>query len=114
MKKKCKCGKKPCMCSKVKVAKGVSVKRGTEEKMREKKGSSNAGKYKNVSPSEFAGAAGGASKFSFPIDSERRARNALARAHFASNPEGIKAAVYRKYPGLKKRKLAREGQLKKK
>lgn len=104
MKKKCKCGKKPCMCSKVKVAKGVSVKRGTEEKMREKKGSSNAGKYKNVSPSEFAGSAGGASKFSFPINTLARARNALARAHFAPSPEGIKTKVYKMYPELKKRK----------
>ena len=108
MKKKCKCGKKPCMCSKVKVAKGVSVKRGTEEKMREKKGSSNAGKYKNVSPSKFAGAAGGASKFSFPIPDLAHARNALARSHFAPNPAGIRAKVYRLYPELKKRKEKRE------
>lgn len=93
---------------KVTVAKGVKVKRGTEEKMREKKGSSNAGKYKDVSPKAFAGKSGGASKFSFPINSIERARNALARAHFAPNPEGIRAAVYRKYPMLKQRKEARE------
>lgn len=103
MKKKCK------KCGMVSVAKGVKVKRGVEEKMRSKKGSSNAGKYKNVSPKEFAGAAGGASKFSFPINTMARARNALARAHYAPNPEGIKAAVYRKYPALKKRKMKREG-----
>lgn len=87
---------------KVTVAKGVKVKRGTEEKMRSKKGSSNAGKYKNVSPKSFAGASGGASKYSFPINTLARARSALARAHFAPNPAGIKAAVYRKYPQLKK------------
>lgn len=103
-KKKCMCGSKKCTCGKTKVAKGVSVKRGVEEKMRQKKGSSNAGKYKDVSPKEFAGASGGASKFSFPIDSLARARNALARAHFAPDPEGIKRKVYRMYPELKKRK----------
>lgn len=86
---------------KISVAKGVKVSRGVEEKMRSKKGSSSAGKYKNVSPKEFAGAAGGASKFSFPINSLARARNALARAHYAPNPAGIRRAVYAKYPQLK-------------
>lgn len=89
------------MKKKVRVAKGVSVPKGTESKMREKKGSSNAGKYKDVSPKEFAGKSGGADKYSFPINSIARARNALARAHYAPNPEGIRAAVYRKYPELK-------------
>jgi len=92
---------------KVSVAKGVKVARGTESKMREKKGSGSAGKYKNVSPKEFAGAAGGASKYSFPINTLARARNALARAHFAPDPEGIKKKVYAKYPGLAKRAKAR-------
>lgn len=90
------------------VARGVKVKRGVEEKMRSKKGSGSAGKYKNVKPSNFAGKSGGASKFSFPIDDIAHARNALARAHFATNPEGIKRAVYRKYPELKKRHELRE------
>lgn len=93
---------------KVTVAKGVKVSRGEEEKMREKKGSSSAGKYKTVKPKDFAGAAGGGSKYSFPINTMARARNALARAHFANNPAGIKAAVYKKYPELKKRKEKRE------
>jgi hypothetical protein len=94
---------------KIRVAKGKTVARGTQEKMRSKKGSSNAGKYKNVSPKSFAGKSGGADKYSFPIDTLARARNALARAHFAPNPEGIKRAVYRKYPQLKKRALMRKG-----
>lgn len=93
---------------KVVVAKGVEVSRGKEEKMRQKKGSSNVGKYKDVSPKEFAGKSGGSNKYSFPIDTVARAKNALARAHFAPNPAGIKAAVYRKYPALKKRKEKRE------
>lgn len=92
----------------VKVAKGRSVKWGEEEKMREKKGSSNAGKYKNVPSKDFAGASGGASKYSYPINTESRARAALAYAHNAPNPEGIRKAVYRKYPGLKKRHEERE------
>jgi hypothetical protein len=85
---------------KVTVAKGVKVERGNEEKMRKKKGSSNAGKYKSVSPKEFAGAAGGASKFSYPINTRKRAKAALAYAHNAPNPSGIRAAVHRKFPDL--------------
>lgn len=88
------------------VAKGVSVARGKMEEMREKPGSSNAGKYKNVSTKNFAGASGGSSKYSFPIDTLARARNALARAHFAPDPAGIKRAVYAKYPQLKPKKKA--------
>lgn len=88
---------------KVQVAKGVSLPKGKESQLRKKKGSSNTGKYKDVSPKEFAGKSGGASAYSFPINTLARARNALARAHYAPNPEGIRRSVYRKYPGLKKR-----------
>ena len=94
---------------KVTVAKGVKVARGKEEEMREKPGSSNSGKYKNVSPKKFAGKAGGASAYSFPIPDLAHARNALARAHFAPNPEAIKAKVYKMYPELKKRAEKRKG-----
>jgi hypothetical protein len=97
------------MEKKIKIAKGVSVTRGKEEKMREKKGSSNAGKYKTVAPKEFAGKSGGADKYSFPINTIKRARNALARAHFAPDPEGIRKKVYAKYPELKKRAEKRNG-----
>lgn len=93
---------------KVTVAKGVKVKRGKEEKEREKKGGSSAGTYKTVKPKEFAGASGGTSKYSFPINTVARARNALARAHFAPDPAGIKRKVYAKYPELKKRAQARK------
>lgn len=88
---------------KVTVARGVKVKHGVEEKMRQKKGSSNAGKYKNVDKKDFAGKSGGASAYSFPIPDLAHARNALARAHFAPNPEGIKEKVHRMYPELKKK-----------
>ena len=93
----------------IRVAKGVTVRHGLEEKMRQKKGSSNAGKYKSVSPKKFAGKSGGASEYSFPIPDLAHARNALARAHFAPNPAGIRAKVYKMYPQLKKRAQKREG-----
>jgi hypothetical protein len=95
------------MKKKVTVAKGFKVPKGKESKMRKGKGSSNAGKYKTVKPKDFAGASGGANKYSFPINDIKHARNALSRAHFAPNPEGIKAKVYRKFPELKKRAQAR-------
>ncbi len=92
---------------KVTLAKGVKVARGKEEKLREKKGSSSTGRYKSVKPKDFAGKSGGASSYSFPIDTLARARNALARAHYAPNPEGIRRAVYKKYPSLKMRAMER-------
>ena len=61
MKKNSSCSS--CKAKKVTVAKGVKVTRGAEEKMRQKPGSSNAGKYKHVKPKNFAGASGGASKY---------------------------------------------------
>lgn len=89
---------------KITIAKGIKVKRGTEEKMRSKEGSSSAGKYKTVKAKDFAGAAGGADKYSFPINTKARARNALARAHFAPDPEGIRRKVEKEYPSLEKAK----------
>lgn len=86
------------------VAKGVKIARGKMEKERKKPGQSNAGKYKSVSPKEFAGP-----DYTFPINSLARARNALARAHFAANPDAIRRKVYAKYPELKKRAEARKG-----
>jgi hypothetical protein len=100
---------KKSKAKKVTVAKGVKVPKGIESKMRKGAGSSNAGKYKTVSPKKFAGASGGANKFSFPINDIKHARNALSRAHFAPNPEGIKAKVYKAYPELKKRSVKRKG-----
>lgn len=93
----------------VTIGKGMKVKRGVESKMREKPGGGSVGRYKNVKKKEFAGPAGGSPEGSFPIPDLAHARNALARAHFAPNPEGIRAKVYRLYPELKKRKMKREG-----
>jgi len=101
--------KKKVAAKKITVAKGVKVAHGKEEKMRAKPGSSSAGKYKTVSPKDFAGKSGGAAQYSFPINTLARARNALARAHYAPNPEGIRAKVYAKYPQLKVRHEERHG-----
>lgn len=73
-------------------------------KIREKPGESNAGKYKGVASKNFAGP-----DETFPINTLARARNAVARAHFAKNPENIKEKVYNKYPALKERHKEREG-----
>lgn len=73
-------------------------------KIREKPGESNAGKYTHVKSSNFAGP-----DKTYPINTQARARNALARAHFAKSPSSIKEKVYNKYPGLKERHKEREG-----
>lgn len=88
----------------VQVAKGKKIPKSEEKSLEKKPGSSNTGKYKSVDPSEFAGAAGGSSKYSYPINSPKRAKAALAYAHNAPNPKGIKEKVYKKYPELKKNK----------
>lgn len=88
---------------KSRVAKGVKIPTKTERAMEKKPGGSNVGEYKNVSPKKFVGKAGGAPKYSYPINTEKRAKAALAYAHNAPNPEGIKRAVYKAYPDLKKR-----------
>lgn len=89
---------------KTKVAKGITITRKKEKKLEDIPGGSNTGRYKRVSPKDFAGKAGGTSPFSFPINTLKRARNALSRAHFAPDPEGIRKAVYKKWPQLKKEK----------
>jgi len=89
---------------KIPVAKGISIPKSKKIALGKKAGGSSTGKYKNVSPQEFAGRSGGTSPFSFPINTLDRARNALARAHFAPDPEGIRRSVYKKYPQLKRKK----------
>ena len=65
--------------------------------IRKKPGESNAGKYTHVKASNFAGP-----DKTFPINSPDRARNALARAHFAKNPTEIREKVHAKYPNIGK------------
>lgn len=90
------------MAKKVVIAKGKEEPAKEVKKAHERAGGSNVGKYKNVSSKEMAGTAGGAPKGSYPINTEKRAKAALAYAHNAPNPSGIKAKVYAKYPELKK------------
>jgi hypothetical protein len=73
-------------------------------KARKKPGGSNVGKYKNVKKGEFCGPAGGSPAGSYPVNTKKRARAALAYAHYAPNPSGIKKCVYRKFPELGKAK----------
>jgi hypothetical protein len=93
----------------VKIGKNLSVSKDKEKEMKERAGGSNVGRYKTVSKKEFAGKSGGAPEASYPINTEKRAKAALSYAHNAPNPAGIKSAVYRKYPRLRKRKDEREG-----
>ncbi len=79
----------------------ISAKKAATRK--KKAGQSNLGKYTNVSKKSFAGPEG-----TFPINTLARARNALSRAHFATNPEAIKRKVYAMYPQLKKRAALRK------
>lgn len=91
------------MAKKVTIGKGMKVSRGQEKKMEKKPGGSNVGEYKTVSKKDFAGPSGGSPKGSYPINTEKRAKSALKLAHNAPNPSGIKTAVYKKYPNLKKK-----------
>lgn len=84
----------------VTVAKGVKESREKRHSLRKKAGSSNEGKYTSVSKEDFAGKSGGASPHSYPINTRARAKAALAYAHNAPNPAGIRKAVHRKYPSL--------------
>ena len=70
------------------------------EKITEKPGGSNVGEYKGVK--SFCGPSGGAPKGSYPVNTKKRAIAALAYAHNAPDPDGIKECVYGKSPGLKK------------
>ena len=87
----------------VKIGKGMRIPRGKEKKLEKKPGGSNVGEYKNVAKKDFAGPKGGAPQGTYPINTLKRAKAALAYARNAPNPAGIKRAVYRKYPALKKR-----------
>ena len=77
------------------------MEKGEISKIREKPGESNAGKYNTKGP--YAGP-----DKTFPINTTARARNALARANNAKDPEEIKRKVYENYPTLKKHHEERE------
>lgn len=91
------------MAKKITIAKGKEESKAKVSEAHKKAGGSNVGKYKTVSSKEFAGTSGGAPKGSYPINTAKRAKAALAYAHNAPNPAGIKAKVYTKYPDMKKK-----------
>lgn len=92
------------MAKKVTIAKGMKIPRSKETKLKKKAGGSNVGEYKKVSRKDFAGPKGGSPEGSYPINNKERARAALAYAHNAPSPAGIRRAVYAKYPSLRKSK----------
>lgn len=78
-----------------------------ERKARKKPGGSNVGKYTKVKKGQFCGPSGGSPSGSYPVNSKKRARAALAYAHNAPNPSGIKKCVKRHYPEMDKKKKER-------
>jgi len=84
------------------IGKGMKESKAKAVKARKKAGGSNVGEYKSVAKGEFAGPSGGAPAGSYPINTRKRAKAALAYARNAPNPEGIKRAVHKKYPDLGK------------
>lgn len=90
--------------AKVKVAKGKSFPKKKLAQMRKRPGSSNAGKYKNVKPSDFIGPEGGAAPYTYPANTIKRAKAAKSYARNAPNPEGIIEAADKKIKQLKKKR----------
>lgn len=82
------------------VSKGKEMPKKKVMEAHKKPGGSNVGKYKSVPAKEMAGTAGGAPAGSYPINTKSRAKAALAYAHNAPNPSGIRAKVHSKYPDL--------------
>lgn len=73
---------------------------------KEKPGGSNVGNKTFADGSKrtgpYVGPSGGAPKGSYPVPDKKHADAALRLSHNAPNPGGIKQAVYKKYPELKK------------
>lgn len=91
---------------KIQVAKGISVPRGRLSAFRKRSGGSNAGKYPDVKPSDFAG--GKENPYSFPINTRKRAKAALAYARNAKSPNTVRRKVCKKYPGLCSKKTLKK------
>lgn len=92
------------------IEKGKEISSKKVAEAHKKPGGSNVGKYKKVPSKDFAGTAGGAPQGSYPINTRKRAKAALAYAHNAPNPAGIKKAVHKKYPSLGKAKSQSKGE----
>ena len=79
------------------IGKGMTLPRGKAEELSKKRGMSSVGKWKDVPKKDFAGPHG-----TFPIFDLAHARNALARSHYAKDPDAVRRKVFAKYPQLKK------------
>ncbi len=97
------------MAKKEVIMKGKEESKAKVAEAHKKPGWSNVGKYKDVSKKDFAGVSGGSPAGSYPINTKKRAKAALSYAHYAPNPEGIRAKVHAKYPGLGKPKSSKRG-----
>lgn len=86
------------------IGKGIKIPPGKASKLAERAGGSNIGKYKRVAKKDFAGPSGGSPQGTYPINTLKRAKAALAYARNAPRPAGIRRAVYAKYPSLRKKK----------
>lgn len=75
-----------------------STKRTSKRRSRSSPGCSNAAKYarQKIRSTDFCGGEGGACPTSYPVNTKKRARAALAYARYAPNPEGIRSCVRRK------------------
>lgn len=70
----------------------------SRSRSRSSPGCSNAAKYarQKIRSTDFCGGEGGACPTSYPVNTKKRARAALAYARYAPNPEGIRRCVRRK------------------
>lgn len=88
----------------VKIAKGVKVTPAKKAAMQKRPGGASVGKYKSIKKGAFCGPSGGAPTGSYPVNTRKRAKAALAYARNAPRPAGIKACVRKKFPEFKKGK----------
>lgn len=86
--------------------KGGKLSKDYIKKAHDKPGGSNVGKEKFANGKKrtgpYVGPSGGSPKGSYPIPDVKHAKAAIKLSGHAPNPEGIKKAVYKKFPQLKK------------
>ena len=85
------------------IGKGLKESRAKVRAAHKRAGGSDVGKYKNTPKGDFVGTDGGAPRGSYPDNTKKRAKAALRYAHYAPDPAGIREAIFRKYPSLKKK-----------
>lgn len=73
----------------------IHIKKTVKSSKKVKPGCSNQGKYLSVPEHLFCGPEGGSCHGTYPVNTPRRAKAALAYARHAPNPEGIRKCVRR-------------------